>query len=225
MSTPMGSAIRMKLTSGVIVVAVAIVTGCGGSDDSDDAESGPSGAELASAWDGRAVQAYAAAGADRERDFAAGTVVEGCFYLDQAAGEAIGEVVGASAVELSDENFISGPPGEDESMTCTLTNPDTPPDDPSGLLSTSAGTTLADPDQFEARLLRREGPTNAIEGEAPGLDPANVVAVEAEGVYSFAWVSDDFFVGISAPAEFIGVEDGFAALSVAVGEVERTLLG
>lgn len=202
----------------------AFALGCG---DSDEEAPPPSGTELAEAWDAEAEAAYEAAGKDREEDFALGLPDTECFFLDQEGAVAIATALGHDGdVEISDNNFISGPPGAEERMVCGLNDPaatevqDSPTQSSIAILG--AGTTLATADQHRERLLREDGATE-LEGSADGLDADEVVAVDHQGVNTFIWVSEDFSVGISGPPEAFSPEAGFDALGTAVEEVSRTL--
>ena len=75
----------------------------------------------------------------------------------------------------------------------------------------------------EDRALDVFNETIELDGDAPGLHQADVVAVKGEGVARLAWVSDSFLVGITGPEGQLGGEKGFAALSAAVEGVEQTL--
>jgi hypothetical protein len=216
-----------KLTAVLALVALAVLaSGCGDSDDDGEADaSAPSGVELADEWDAEAAAAYEAAGKDREREWAQGALVEGCFFLDQEGANAVAAALGEDVeAEVSDKNFLHGPPGEEEQMICGLSDPADTESGEGGLGSVGAGTTLATPEQYTERLLR-EPESTELEGTAEGLDAAEVVAVEREGINTFVWVNEDFTIGVSAPAELITVDEGFAALPVVVDEVSRTLLG
>jgi hypothetical protein len=217
---------RIQLATAAALTLGAFALGCG---DSDEAAPTPSGAELSEAWDAEAEAAYEAAGKDRDADFAIGLPDVDCFFLDQAGAEAIAAALGHDReVEVSDSNFISGPPGEEERMVCGLSDPsateaqDAPIDGSIAIIG--AGTTLATADQHLERLLREDGATE-LEGSADGLDADEVVAVDREGVYTLIWVSEDFSVGVSGSAEDLGAEAGFDALRTAVDEVSRTLTG
>ncbi len=202
-----------------------LVAGCGGDDDGDGGDgSGPSGTELAAAWDTEAEAAYAAADKDRDEDFAVGALVEGCFFLDAEGADVIAAALGNDGeVEISDQNFLSGPPGEEERMVCGLSDPSGSEPEDRAIGSVGAGTTLATAEQFRERLLRQAGATE-LEGTPDGLDPEDVAAVERQGVNSFVWISEDFTVGVSAPAQIISAAEGFEALPTVVDEVSRTLL-
>jgi hypothetical protein len=212
----------------MIAAALALLAlGCGGSgDDGDDGSADvPSGVELAEAWDAKAAAAYEEAGEDREENFAQGVLVEGCFFLDQEGAEAIAAALGHDGeVEISPKNFLTGPPGEEERMSCQLSDPSATEPRERGIASIGAGTTLATAAQFEERLLRQEGGAE-LEGTAAGLDPEEVVAAESLDINTFAWVHEDFSAGLGGPAELLSADDGFAALPVVVEEVTRTLTG
>jgi hypothetical protein len=202
----------------------AFALGCGGSDE--EGAPPPSGLELAEAWDAEAEAAYEAAGVDRDEDFATGVSDAECFYLDQAGAEAIAATLGHDGdVELSDSNFLGGPP-EEEGMVCGLSDPAEEPvlDAPiqSSIAILGAGTTTGTADQHRERLLGEDN-TTELEGSADGLAADEVVAVDREGVKTFMWVSEGFSVSFSPGDENLGDDAGFDALGTAVAEVSRTL--
>jgi hypothetical protein len=200
-----------------------LAAGCGDDDDSGEGGSEPDGAALGEAFGEASEEAYASVDQNRDEDFARGALLEGCFILDSDGVAAVGEqVAGVPDATLTDPNFLYGPPGEEETLSCGIEAGE-------GTLvaNVTAGTTLVDRDGFLERITRDpEAPTTEIEGEAPGLDPANVVAVEVgESAAQLVWISDGFAIGVSGPAEELGGDAGFEALSVAVEEVSRTLGG
>ncbi len=209
-----------SIAAGAALVLALLLVGCGG-DEGDDL---PTGEELTAAFVENAAQVYEDEGLDREQDFARGLdSVEDCFYLDDEAAAAIAEeAVGTGEVQVNDLNFLNGTPGEEERMGCSIG------DAASGTETTvvllNVGTTQLDPDQFLEGLLS-EPESVELEGEADGLDPAEVVAAEREGSNIFAWVHEDFVISISNVATELSVEDGYAALPVAVDEITRTLTG
>jgi hypothetical protein len=203
----------------------ALALGCGDSDEEQAPP--PTGAELTEAWDAEAEAAYEAAELDRDDDFATGVPDAECFYLDQAGAEAIAATLGHDGdVELSDSNFLGGPPGEEEGMVCGLSDPSEQPvlDAPiqSSIAIVGAGTTTETADQHRERLLR-EDDTTELEGSADGLAADEVVAVDREGVKTFMWVSEGFSVSFSGAEENLAGDTGFDALGTAVAEVSRTL--
>lgn len=198
------------------VTLAAGIAACGGGDDSD----APSGATLTEEFERLATEAYEAQDLDRETDFTRGVIDEDCFILDDEAAAAVGEILlGVDDAKTTDANFLQGVPGEEERMTCGLASGD----EGQGTVVT-AGTTLANAEQTRERFLRQED-AEEIEGEPEDLDPDSVVAGEVAGAARFAWVSEDFVIGVSAPADAIEPEEGFEALAVAVDEVARTLGG
>jgi hypothetical protein len=213
----------------IVIAAVAISIALGGCGDSDPAEAPSnlaSGSELAAAFGKLAEKAYAANDLDRDEDYAQGTTVDGCFFLDQRAAEAIADAIGGGhdKTEVAKDNLINGPPEQAETLVCTLSDPEEE-DLASRLIATvGAGTTTLEPEQYVEQALRL-GKGEEIEGDAEGLDPDDVVAFERANVLTFAWISDDFVIGLSAPTRILSVEDGFAALPTVVDEVSRTLLG
>ena len=209
--------------AGVFAALALGAAGCGGDDSGDGGGSEPDGAALGDAFGEAAEEAYASNDQNRDEDFAQGALLEDCFILDDDAVAAIGEeVAGASDATVTAPNFLVGPPGEEETMSCGI-------EAGKGNLvaNVTAGTTLVDRDGLLERITRDpEAPTTEIEGEAPGLDSENVIALEAgEGAAQFIWVSDDFAIGVSGPLEELDGDAGFETLSVAVEEVSRTLEG
>lgn len=173
---------------------------------------------MSEAFGARAEAAYRANEQDREDDFARGLLVPECFALDAEAATAVGEAAGADgpALRIADTNFLSGVPGEDETLNCSLGS--------SGeQLAVIAGTTLVDAEGQLERLERGSDGFEQFDGSATGLDDADVAATKGEGVARLAWVSDGFIVGITGREEVLGGEEGFDALSAAVEGVARTL--
>jgi len=220
--------VRTLVAVVVVMSLAAFGAGCGGSDSSDPepAASLPSGADLAAGFADGSAAAYEAQDLNRDQDYLRGAITDDCFVLDQAGAEAIAQATGSDheQVELSKDNYVSGAPGEEETLICAVDDP-TQSEAVKRLIGTvGVGTTLADPDQYLERALRTAKGTE-LEGTAEGLDPAEVVAFEREGVRTFAWVHDDFVIAISGPAQVLSTDAGFAALPVAVEEVSRTLSG
>jgi hypothetical protein len=209
--------LRSALATSFVAFGI-VLAGCGG-DEASDEPSGPDGAALAAAFGERADEAYADAGKDRDEDFGAGFLVKECFSVDDDAAAAIGEAAGFE-LTFGDSNFLRGVPDEEESLGCSV---DADGDERPTIVMVTTGTTLAEPDQFLERLLRATEGVTEVEGDAPGLDPESVVATEADGISQFAWVDNDFFVGIGGPSEQLSTEEGFAALSATVDGVESTL--
>jgi hypothetical protein len=175
---------------------------------------------MADAFAKRAEAAYEAEGGSREEDSPRGLLVQECFVLDPEAATAVGDAAGAEgpAFRIAETNYLSGVPGEDEILSCSLSS--------SGAqIAVIAGTTLVDAEGQLERIQRGSEGLEEIDGDAPGLDAADVVAASGEGVARLAWVSDGFVVGITGPEDLMGGEEGFAALSAAVEGVERTLSG
>lgn len=200
------------------VIAALALTGCGSDDgDAEPSSNGPDGAAMATAFAERSAEAYEAEGSDRERDFAAGLVLDDCFALDAQGLKALGEALEGVDVRTDTGNYLHGPPGEDETITCSLLE-----GDDASIGTLIAGTTVVDSEGMQERLERFEE-VEEVDGEAPGLDPADVVATDAEGVIRLAWVSDGFLVGVFGATEPFQGEAGFEALSVAVERVARTL--
>jgi hypothetical protein len=203
----------------LILIALAAcaslaAAGCGDDDGGGGDATDP--ATMKSNFDEKAQAAYDAAGSDRDEDSTRGVVLnENCFILDQEGADAIAQALGVGSVEIAASSFLAGAPGEEESVSCTLVD-----DKGVGFANAIAGTTQASPESIS-----REGPLiKRIKGDAPGLDPEDVAAVDAAFARRFAWISDGFVVSINGPRK--GLEDetkGFEALSVAVDEVARTL--
>lgn len=193
-------------------------TACGSGEDGNGDGDGADPAALAEAFEQEAIAAYESQDLSREDDFARGIFDIDCFILDEEGAAAVGEAIaGSGEVEVTEGSFLRGVPAEDESLSCPLGA-----GDEVRALSVTAGTTLVDRDQLLARFLREDGATE-IEGDTGELDPDEVAAVEVLEQRRFAWVADDFLIGISAPATELEPDEGYAALAVAIDEVERTL--
>ena len=174
---------------------------------------------MSEAFDEKAEAAYEADGLDREEDYPRGLLLDRCFVLDPEAASAVGAAAGAEgpAFRIADTNYLSGVPGEDETLNCSLGS--------SGArIDVLAGTTLVDADGQLERIQRGSDRFEEVDGEAPGLDGADVVAVSGQGVTRLAWVSEGFVVGVTGPEDLLGGKEGFAALTAAVEGVERTLV-
>ncbi len=140
-----------------LVLALAL-SACGSDSDSGESDStgsepaggstggGSDGAAMAEAFDGLAQQAYEAEGLDREQDSAKGLLLEKCFVLDAEAVRAVGDAAGAKGpvFRIVDRNFLSGVPGEGETLNCSLgaNGPQ---------FSVTAGTTQVDRDGRQKR--------------------------------------------------------------------------
>ena len=204
------SRLRLILLA-LVACAALLAAGCG--DDGGGDETDP--ATMKSEFDEAAESAYEAEEANREEDFKRGVpLTENCFILDQEGADAIAEALGSESGEITATSFLSGEPGKDELLTCTLVD-----DKGVGFATIIAGTTQATPKE-----LRQQAPLNEpIEGTAPGLDPADVAAVVAGFSRRYAWISDEFVVGVVRPSKAQNEQLGFESLSVAVDEVARTL--
>jgi hypothetical protein len=204
----------------IAALATGLLLASCGSSDSDDA-GGPDVEALKAGFEEGADAAYAAEDLDREQDFGPPVLVDECFVLDQEGAERIAAAlpVAGESVRVHGE-VLSGTPGEDETLNCTVREDAA---DGDTLFGVSAGTTAATREQLLARLLQIEG-SEEVEGEAPGLDPSEVVGTRLENSRVAGWVADDFTIAISGPTEQLG-EDAFEALPIAVDEVSRTLAG
>lgn len=173
---------------------------------------------MSEAFGEKAEAAYEADGLDREEDFERGLLVPECFVLDPEAATAVVEAAGAEgpAFRIADNSYLSGVPGEDEVLNCSLSST-------GAQIVVVAGTTLVDADGQLERLMRGPEGSEELNGSAPGLDEADVVAVQGGGVARLDWVSDGFIVSVTGPEDLMGGEDGFAALSAAVEGVEQAL--
>lgn len=205
---------RLRLTlMALAACATLAAAGCG--DEGDGGGDATDPATMKSNFDEDAAAAYQASGSDREQDSTRGIpLTDNCFVLDQEGADAIARTLAAGPVEIAATSFLAGAPGEEESISCTLVD-----QKGVGFAVVAAGTTQATP-----ASISREGPlVKKIKGEAPGLDPAEVAAVEAGFARRFAWISDGFVVSINGPRKGLDEKKGFEALSVAVDEVARTL--
>lgn len=231
---------RGTVTTAAVTLATAMMVvfgavGCGDDDadgadaDGDGGSAGDTdGSALVAPFDDAAEAAYEAAGADRREDFTRGvTIDEGCFVLSDEAVVAVAEAIGvegAGDAEVNPGTFLTGPPGQRESLVCSIGIGE---DDAN--VSVNTGTTPLDRDglleEFELFADSNDVEVQQLDGEAPGLDPDDVLAVEREGVASFSWVRDDFQISLSVPTEVADAEAGFRALPVLVEGVTDTLSG
>lgn len=203
--------LRLVLLS-LVACAALVAAGCGDDDGGGD-EADP--ATMKSEFDAAAESAYEAEEANREEDFKRGVpLTENCFILDQEGADAVAKALGSKSGEITATSFLSGEPGEEESLSCTLVD-----DKGVAFATVIAGTTQASPKE-----LRQRTPLIVpIEGTAPGLDPDDVAAVLAAFTRRYAWVSDGFVVAITRPSKQPDEQAGFKGLSVAVEQVGRTL--
>lgn len=204
-------------------VAGALLGGCGGGGDGDgdrDTEA------LITSFGEEAEAAYDAAGDSRSEDFSKGVSTDDCFILGADGADAVVEALGLAVDEPPEVGFtyLSGPPGQSESISCAIDVGG--PDD--ATVTIDAGTMAADRDQVALALASSESEgAEEVDGEAPGLDPDDVVAlVTNEGeVTLLGWVSDGFYVGLNVPTALAEPEAGLAALPVAVDAVTTALGG
>lgn len=175
---------------------------------------------MAKAFAERSSAAYEAEGENRNNDIllGLGLLIPECFIIDAEGVAAVGEAAGAEAraFRIADTSYLSGVPGEDETLNCSLGST-------GEQLAVIAGTTLVDTKGQLERLQRESESSEEFDGSADGLDDADIAATKGEGVARLAWVSDGFVVSVTGPEDLLGGEKGFAALSAAVEGVERTL--
>ncbi len=211
---------RGALATGLTALAIA---GCGGGDSSSSTTSSsqPDGTTLIASFDDLATQAYKDAGKDRQRDYTAGTNVDGCFIADDETAKAIGDATGLEVTFATQNNYLQGLPDQQERLICSI-EPPAGADHPV-IVSVSAGTTTLTPDQTLANLQRTDKSTHELDGSAPGLDPDSVLAVEGGGISQFMWIDGDFTVGLGGLSDKLSPDQGLAALSAAVQGVSRTL--
>lgn len=218
-------------------MAVLGVAGCGDDDDGGGGAGGDGGggasvdaeeSALVEPFDAAAEAAYTAAGSDRSEDFTRGVVVEeGCFVLSDegvvAVAEALG-VDGAADAEITEGTYLSGPPGQRENLTCSLYV-----GDDEVTVGIHTGTTQLDRDElleeFELYAGRDDLELEVLQGEAPGLDPDEVFAVDRDGFVTVGWIQGDFQISMSIPEQVADADAGFQALPVLVAEVTETLSG
>lgn len=213
--------VRGALTTITVGLALALAGCGGGGDDAPDESTAPDSAALSEAFDAGAEQAYTDADKSRADDFGSGVVIDDCFAIDDDGAAAIGDAAGFE-LTLGENNFLQGVPGEEERIGCSVEAGD---DGPPPIFMVTVGTTLVDTAQFLERIKRNLEDVTEIDGEAPGLDPESVIGVEGDGTRQFAWIEDDFLIGVGGPADQLSEEEGFAALSAAVEGVESTLGG
>ncbi len=205
------------------MIALALgLAACGDDDSSESEAEGADSTALREAFGERAEEAYTAADKSRADDFGPGVVLDECFVAYPETASAIGEAAGDEDAAFGDNNFLQGPPDEEEHLGCAT---EAEPGERPAFFMLTVGTTLVTRDQFLERLIRNNEEATEIEGEAEGLDPASVLAIDGDGISQYAWVQDDFFVGVGGPTDKLSSEEGFAALSAAVDGVDTTLLG
>lgn len=198
------------------VVLAAVLAGCSGDDTSGDA-----GPDLEAVEDGfatRAEAAYDAAGRSRAEDYLQGVRTESCFALDDQAVEVIATELGLGEVEVSGP-YLVGPP-EREQLSCSLR------DEAGDGVGITTGTLDLEPDQLaEDRLGSDPSPPERIDGEAPGLDPDDVLGFGDEDSTQVVHLRDGVIVSLTAPTDVASADEAYAALPVVVDEVARVLGG
>ncbi len=208
-----------RTMTAALAAAALFLASCGSPDD--DGGGGPDVAALEAGFSEGADAAYADQDLDRNADHGPPVLVEDCFALDQEGAERIAAALPATENAISVQGeVLSGTPGEDETLNCAVREGDA---DRETVYGVSVGTTLATREQLLERLLQVEG-SEEVEGDAPGLDPSEVLGAKLENSRVAIWVADDFAIGISGPAASLG-EAAFEALPIVVDEVSRTLGG
>ncbi|HEY8524591.1 MAG TPA: hypothetical protein VIL48_06490 [Acidimicrobiales bacterium] len=217
----------------LLLALTAAACSDGGGDDGGETDGGDGGLAdggladgeaLVAAFDEAAGAAYAELGGDREQHHTEGIVLrDDCFALDGAAASAIIEALGLDPEgAVVEDVFLQGVPGESEFLYCTLS-----PADTERGIAFRAGTTSYDRDGLVdlARQGDARGPIEELEGEVPGLDPDEVLAIALNQgqTVAFSWVADGFMVSVGYPTALADPDGGFAALSEAVSGVTRAL--
>jgi hypothetical protein len=173
-----------------------VLSACG-SDSEDDAgdsgEGGPDTAAMSEAFEERSQAAYEAAGRNGDDALPRGIVVQECFVLDREGVMAVGEAAGAEGPSFRIADTNYLKGVPGAGVTLSCSLASS-----GAQIAVVAGTTTTEP---EGRRRR----------------------VEGGGLISYRWVSDGLVVAVAGPEGLLGGEEGFAALSAAVENVERTL--
>jgi hypothetical protein len=198
--------------------------GSGGGEAPDGADAGgggaPDGAAMADAFVETAEAAYDDAGLDRPEASAQGVMLDVCPVLTTDDAMAVAGALGFddAGADVTTGNYLSGPP-ERELLTCGIGLPGG-----AGNVGVSTGSVPFDRDGALDDIRGADPQVEELEGEAPGLDAADVVGI-SRGQQSTVviWVDGGFQVALSLPPGVADAEAAFRTLPVLVDAVATAL--